>query len=205
MLVGERVDSRPFFDWSYSTQSGIGLTSRTDWTARWTGYIKSPYTGWHTIRRRVDAQAQFYLSGQLLERLNTLGSVTYSYYVYLEANRLYDFQIDFKVNSQRQFIQMYWRPPNGVLQSIPTSIFYHTPLDLCACPVSVDPFNPTSPLRECGGTGRGYCNNGVCTCNNNFAGDACQFYNCIRDKCFGHDTCVTPAQGSIPGLCGGHG
>ena len=201
-----RIDTQLQFDWSYSNPAGTGITHYIDWFARWTGFIKSPYTGWHSIRAAGETNVEIYIDGQLHHRSGHYYSTGVLSPVYFFANRYYHFQINLLHTNTHQRMQLYWRRPNGHAEWMPASVLFHNPHDACPCPTGFNSSHPAIP-QECGGVERGYCARGTCVCKRQYHGDACELDVCVRDKCFGSDECAAPypGRGSIHGECGGHG
>ncbi|MFN8454440.1 MAG: PA14 domain-containing protein [Anaerolineae bacterium] len=88
------------------------------YTVEWTGSLDAPLSGVYRLGLKAVQEAQLYLDGNLL-----VGTVTPNELVEapltLQAG-LHDLRLRFRDNTDRSRIHLYWTPPTGTFQPIPS-------------------------------------------------------------------------------------
>jgi hypothetical protein len=118
-LVFTRLDPNINFDWGTSTSPAPGMPTQ-NYSVRWTGKIKPAYSEVYTFTAHFDDACKIYIDGNLILDHSSLGTFTATYA--MEADRLYDFQVDFQDIVFSSYIDVKWQSASQALQLVPPSI-----------------------------------------------------------------------------------
>ena len=117
-----QIDSKIDFDWS-SGSPHQDINADT-FSIRWTGFIKGPVTGNYRFRAHVDDGVRLWIDRELVLddwNANPPRNVDSTKQKRLEAGKRYSIKLEFFENTGSAQIQLFWTPPGGVWEKVPSS------------------------------------------------------------------------------------
>lgn len=111
----QRID--PFLDTYFHL-----IPLNRPYTVEWAGSLIAPQSGVYHLGLRVVQEAELFIDGQLLLATTTPNQVTEKP-LNLEAG-LHDILIRYRDSVDRSRVHLYWMPPNGVFDPIPTDYLW---------------------------------------------------------------------------------
>ncbi len=119
----ERIDPTINFDWNnVSPDPSIG---QTDYTVRWTGSVKPQFNEAYTFYATADDGVRVWVDGRMLiDGWVDQPPTTYQGSIALNAQQLYDIQIDYYQNGGGAVAELEWSSPSTPRAVIPESQLY---------------------------------------------------------------------------------
>ncbi len=118
-----RID--PIIDFSTwgTTEPGPGVGTNT-FLVRWNGCVQPRYGETYTFYLTSDDGAHLYVNGQLLINQYTVGAHTNSGAITLNAQQLYNMQVDYFQSNSASKIKLEWSSPSTPRADIPQTQLY---------------------------------------------------------------------------------
>jgi uncharacterized repeat protein (TIGR03806 family) len=119
-----RTDAVVNFNWS--TNGPDPSIGQTNFTASWTGSVQAQYNETYTFTTIADDGVRLWVNGQLLvDDWNTHSTLTTnSGSITLNAQQLYNIQLDYFQNTGNAVAQLLWSSPSTALAIIPQTQLY---------------------------------------------------------------------------------
>jgi len=119
-----RTDATVNFNWSSTGPSPV--IGQTNFTARWTGSVQPPFSETYTFTTLADDGVRLWINGQLLINDWTAHSIatTNSATIALNAQQLYNVQLEYFQNTGNATAQLLWSGPSTALAVIPQTQLY---------------------------------------------------------------------------------
>lgn len=126
-LVAVRKDSRVDFNWG-GGNSGTG-TGKDNFCIRWIGTINPPSDGSYTFSTYSDDGVRLWIDNKKIidNWTDHSGTWDYSNSLSLKKDRPIQVVLEFYENDGSACISLYWKPPGGSHQAIPTQYLYPVP------------------------------------------------------------------------------
>jgi len=122
-----RIEPQIAFDWGSSTyrEEYYRLRAGTDISARFTGLIEAPCTGFTDFRVRVDDGAQLWIDRVLIASRTSPGDATG--FKHMTEGEKYDLKLDWNNASASALLKLEWRPCGAASWAlVPTTAFFPT-------------------------------------------------------------------------------
>lgn len=100
-----------------------GIDDNT-FSVRWSGYITPLYTESYTFTTKTDDGVRLWINNKLvIDQWNSRGNKEYQGKISLEANRAYNFRMEYRQESSSSFAYLYWQSKKQNKQIVPEKQF----------------------------------------------------------------------------------
>jgi beta-glucosidase len=117
-----RTDATVNFNWgSGAPMSGIPADY---WSARWTGRVTAPTTGWYGFYLRGDDGMRLSVNNQLIidKWYNQAATATHLGWVFLNGGQNYPIKLEYYENRGNASVMMSWEGPDFATQLVPSRV-----------------------------------------------------------------------------------
>lgn len=116
-----RIEGQVDFDWDANPDPVIGAT---DFSARWTGYLKPPSTGWYTFWTVSDDGVRLWIDDKNIIDKWTVHAARLDYgSIQLEGGQMYAVKLEYFQAKGAAKIRLSWSPPGETTESVIRGVY----------------------------------------------------------------------------------